>query len=108
MRLIFYLSLLGLGIFSCNDPSRVFDDNLDFKQQYWLVDQPVVFDFEITDAGQNYNLFYNVRNSNTYPYHNLYVRYSLEDTVGNVISTSLQNMDLFDATSGKPLGDGLR
>jgi len=107
MRLIFYLSLLTLTLVSCSDPNRVFDDNLDFDKKYWVVDETVEFDFEIADISQSYNLFYNVRNSNSYPYHNLYVRYSLEDTVGNVLDTKLQNMDLFDPVSGKPLGDGL-
>ena len=103
----FYLLLIMIFYVACSDPSRVFDKNIDFKQQYWIVDEPAVFDFEITDASQPYNLYYNVRNSISYPYHNLYVRYSLEDTLGNVLNTKLQNMDLFDPVSGKPLGDGL-
>jgi gliding motility-associated lipoprotein GldH len=35
------------------------------------------------------------------------VQYTLEDSTGNVQSKALQNMDLFDPVTGKPLGEGL-
>lgn len=92
---------------SCDDPQRVFEKNVDFKDKMWIVDDIPAFDFEITETAKTYNLYYNVRNSLSYPYHNLYVRYSLEDTLGNVISSKLQNMDLFDPKTGEPYGEGL-
>ncbi len=72
-----------------------------------MADSTVQFEFEITDPSQTYNLHYNVRNSISYPYHNLYVQYTLEDSAGQVLSKALQNMNLFDPVTGKPLGDGL-
>ena len=107
-------SISGLLLFSvialvvtCTDPGRVYENNIDFKQNLWLADSIALFEFEITDADSEYNLYYNVRNSISYPYHNLYVQYTLEDSIGNIQSKALQNMDLFDPVSGKPLGSGL-
>jgi len=80
---------------------------MDFAQNLWLADSIATFEFEITETQPKYNLYYNVRNSISYPYHNLYVQYTLEDSTGNVQSKALQNMDLFDPVTGEPLGDGL-
>ncbi len=94
-------------VLSCNDEQRVFEKNIDFDEQSWVVSNIPAFEFEILETTRTYDLFYNVRNSISYPYHNLYVKYSLEDTLGNVISSKLQNMDLFDPVTGKPYGEGL-
>ncbi len=99
--------LVLLVLVGCADPNRVYERNLDFPENLWLADSIAEFEFEIKDVQQSYNLHYNVRNSNSYPYHNLYVQYTLEDSLGNILSKALQNMDLFDPVTGKPLGDGL-
>jgi gliding motility-associated lipoprotein GldH len=99
---------LTIFIFSsCADPLRVYEKNVDFKDNIWLADSVVNFEFEIQDPSLTYHLYYNVRNSISYPYHNLYVRHHLEDSVGNLLGSALQNMDLFDPINGAPLGDGL-
>ena len=107
IRKLFYVSLLLLILFSCSDPRRVYEQNTDFSKNLWLADSVVQFEFEITESDLNYNLYYNVRNSISYPYHNLYVRHTLEDSLGTTLSSALQNMDLFDPITGNPLGDGL-
>jgi len=91
----------------CSDPDRIYERNVDFPGNLWLADSIAKFEFLISDDEQTYDLHYNVRNSISYPYHNLYVQYTLEDSTGNVLSKALQNMDLFDPVSGNPLGDGL-
>lgn len=78
--------------------------NVDISNRRWGINEIPSFDFEITDTERRYNFYYNVRNTLEYPYQNLYVTYFLEDTVGNVISTDLHNMDLFDKKTGMPKG----
>ena len=102
---LIFLLIISLG--ACSDPARVYERNIDFPQKMWLADSIAEFEFEIEDGGQEYNLYYNVRNSISYPYHNLYVQHTLEDSVGNVLSKALQNMDLFDPVTGAPRGEGL-
>ncbi len=104
-NLLFCFALMGA--ISCSDPQRVYENNIDFNEKIWTVENVPEFEFEISDVPNTYNLYYNVRNSISYPYHNLYVRYSLEDSLGNVLSSKLQNMDLFDPTTGEPHGEGL-
>lgn len=99
-------SIIILAV-ACADPGRVYEKNIDFKQNLWLADSIASFEFEVTEVDSDYNLYYNVRNSISYPYHNLYVQYTLEDSLGNIQSKALQNMDLFDPVDGKPLGSGL-
>jgi gliding motility-associated lipoprotein GldH len=92
---------------ACSDPARVYEQNLDLPGNLWLADKTAEFEFEIKDSERTYNLYYNIRNSLSYPYHNLYVRHVLEDSIGNELASALQNMDLFDPVTGKPLGEGL-
>lgn len=107
IRELYYVSLSLLILAVCSDPLRVYEKNIDFSKNLWLVDSVAQFEFEITESDLSYNLYYNVRNSVSYPYHNLYVRHTLEDSLGNILSSALQNMDLFDPITGAPLGDGL-
>ena len=101
------IPLLLVGLCNCSDPSRVFEKNIDLPENIWLADSVATFEFEIQDAEVKYDLYYNIRNSLSYPYHNLYIRHTLEDSLGNMINSALQNMDLFDPVTGKPLGEGL-
>ncbi|GJM28484.1 MAG: hypothetical protein DHS20C17_11190 [Cyclobacteriaceae bacterium] len=109
MRCIISLcALLAIvSIAACTDPGRIYERNIDFEHNLWLADSVAEFEFEIAKTEPLYNLYYNVRNSISYPYHNLYVQHTLEDSTGNVLLKALQNMDLFDPTTGKPLGKGL-
>ncbi|SDJ78226.1 gliding motility-associated lipoprotein GldH [Catalinimonas alkaloidigena] len=95
---------LALG--AC-DPSRVYEENQEIPDYLWYEDSLAVFEFEIPDASQPYNLYYNVRNSLNYPYYNLYVTYYLEDSTGKEIASRLQEMVLMDPRTGEPYGSGL-
>ncbi len=106
-RKLYYVFLLLAILSACSDPLRVYEKNIDFSRNLWLADSVAKFEFEITATNLSYNLYYNVRNSISYPYHNLYVLHTLEDSLGNALSSALQNMDLFDPITGAPLGDGL-
>jgi gliding motility-associated lipoprotein GldH len=97
--------LLGLLLFAC-DSERVYEENLDLEQGYWLADSSLSYEFTIPETGQSYNIYWNVRNTLTYPYQNLYLTYYLEDTLGNLLSTDLHNMLLFDPKTGEPYGSG--
>ena len=98
--------LLFIFLAGCNE-NRIFEQNIKFSGRYWTIDETVVFDFHIDNINQNYNFYFNLRNTLLYPYQNIYLSYSLEDTLGNVYSSDLTNIDLFDRKTGKPIGDGL-
>jgi len=103
-----YLAFIFAFIFlaACDD-ARLFEKNIDFNQKVWVADSVTTFDFQVDNNDKPYNIYLNVRNTNTYPYYNLYVKYSLEDTLGNVLESDLVNYDLFHEKTGKPFGAGL-
>ncbi len=105
LNYLIFLCLL-ISQFSCDD-RRVFEEYADFDQKFWLADSVQSFNFEIDQPDKSYNLFLNVRNTNTYPYHNLYVKYQLLDSTGNTITENLINKNLYDAKTGEPQGSGL-
>lgn len=89
------------------DNQKVFEQNIDIENRKWPKDDIKRFEFEITDVGQSYNIYYNIRNSVAFPFHNLFLTCSLEDSSGNKLMSELQNMNVFDEKTGKPLGQGL-
>jgi gliding motility-associated lipoprotein GldH len=103
-----FIILVSL-IFSACSENRIYDTHIDLKNGFWNEKEELTFDFDIKEkeAKDFYNIVYNIRYANTYPYHNLYVHYYLVDSIGKDISNNLQQMNLFTPTTGKPLGKGL-
>ena len=89
------------------DTSRMYEMNYDLPNKVWVSDSVLNFQFEIENIDQPTNLYYNIRNTLSYPFQNLYVKYTLQDTLGNVYDQNLINQDLFDVKTGRPLGSGL-
>lgn len=103
MKYLFFLLLASLCIAGC-DSNRVYEDYKEFKTKSWLVNDPAIFEFEITDTIAKYNLYYNVRNSLQYPFARIFINYSLTDSIGTQISKQLVSNYLFDQKTGQPLG----
>jgi gliding motility-associated lipoprotein GldH len=110
MKYIYIFSIFLLSsLFSGCDSSRIYDTHVDLKNGFWNEKDSLIFDFEIKEkeANELYNIYYNVRYANTYPFHNLYVHYYLSDSTGKNIANELQQMNLFTPTTGEPIGKGL-
>jgi gliding motility-associated lipoprotein GldH len=65
-------SLLTLVLTGC-DPNRLFEENKEIADGVWDMNQRVSFDFEVPDTTTKYNLYFNVRNTDDYPFSNLYI-----------------------------------
>jgi gliding motility-associated lipoprotein GldH len=87
--------------------NTVFEGKKDFSGRYWVFNNPAVFDFEIEDTEQAYDLTVHVRNSSEYQYQNIYLQYYLEDESGRLLSEDLKNIQLFHPVTGVPVGSGL-
>jgi gliding motility-associated lipoprotein GldH len=94
---------LAVALFAC-DSDRLYEQNINLKERYWRVDEPMVFDFNIEDVSQPYTIYYNVRNSLEYPYARLFIQYTLADSLGTQIDKKLNAQFLFDQKTGKPFG----
>ena len=97
---LFAISLL----FSC-DEQRVFENNVDFNDRYWVVGERPEFAFEISDTVDAYNLYVNVRNSLDYPYANIFVTYYLRDSSNVLLKKDLVRQTLFNEKTGEPMGE---
>lgn len=105
MRLVLAVVLFNFLI-SCDD-ARVYEENLDVANKIWIADSAKTFQFNIKDADKRYNLYFNLRNTVAYPYENIYVTYTLRDTLDNQLKKELVNFHLFDPKTGEPFGSGL-
>lgn len=97
---------LALVMASCSS-NTVIDEQSDIKEGLWHLDSLVVFNFEIEDTTSSYQVQYNVRYAVDYPYYNLYLKYFLEDSTGQILSSDMQELLLFDKKDGEPIGDGI-
>ena len=98
-------ALLLLPLLAACDPNRVFEENTDFKNYSWDVQQKPSFTFSIPDTTARYDVYFNVRNAADYGYYNLYVKHTLKGPTGPG-SALLHQMTLMDPKTGEPLGDG--
>src|SRR6056297_2524291 len=93
-----------LLLVGCNDERRVFEENVEIPNEKWTVSEKAILEAEINDTISSHNFLINVRNTERYPYRNLYVfvkttfpnGQSSKDTVGIILA---------DAT-GRWIGDG--
>jgi len=95
----FFYALVCAGTFalslsSCVDKNYVFDQNVEIPNARWIVSERAILKVNITDTVSQHNFFINVRNTEEYPYRNLYVfvntifpnEKSSRDTVGIVLA----------------------
>ncbi len=101
-----FLFVLATALIAC-DQQRIYEENIELENGYWLADSARDFTFTISDTTNNYNLYYNIRNTVSYPFQNIYVDYVLADSTGRQIEGNLLNQDLFDPKSFEPYGSGL-
>lgn len=91
---------------SCDD-NRVAEENKELKDRNWHIDSVQNFSLNVEDASKPYNLLINVRNSESYPYYNLFLRYYLLDSTKKEIKSQQLELILMDPVTGKPTGNGL-
>ena len=106
MRNIFILFMIIFLASSC-DKKTIYNQNKDFKNAKWFINDECKFDITIDDHTQAYKLYYNVRNNLTYPYYNLYITRYLFDEKGTKLEEKLDEIILADEKTGRPLGTGL-
>lgn len=89
---------------ACTDDNTVFEENVEIADARWAVGDRAVLTADITDTVSQHNFLINVRNTEAYPYRNLYV--FLKTTFPNGKS-SRDTIGLYLAdASGRWLGSG--
>jgi len=100
----FFLSVILLTMLASCDTNKVYQKYIDFEERSWLVTDKPKFEFTIDDPQSSYNVYWNVRNSTQYPNARIFVNFSMNDTLGNVLYNKLLSEILFEPKSGKPSG----
>src|SRR5688500_18065933 len=73
MKLILpFIVAAFLALTSCDD-NRLYEENREVTDGIWNIDERLSFDFEVPDTTTLYNFYFNVRNTDDYPFSNLYV-----------------------------------
>jgi len=103
-NLLLFISLSPLFL-SC-DSSRIAEENKNVEN-FWQADSIANFSFIINNPSIDYNLFFSVRNGVNFPHSNLYFKYALADSTGNLLESELVNFQLFNPKTGYPLGNGV-
>ncbi|MFN8714480.1 MAG: gliding motility lipoprotein GldH [Bacteroidota bacterium] len=98
---VFALLLLLAGC----DSARVFEENREMENSSWNMNQKLNFEFDIPDTQTPYNLYFNLRHTDDYPFANIYVFF--HTTVpGGEISTDTVEFQLANPQTGAWLGKG--
>ena len=101
------ISWLSVLLFFTCEWTGTYQKVVALEHDQWPVAHVLDFSFSIEDAAQAYDVCLLVKNTQAYPYQNLYVTYYLEDATQHLLDTKLKNYAIFDAKTGKPLGKGL-
>lgn len=96
-----------MALITACDQNKIYDTYVDLEDSIWHQDTLTSYNFSIEDAALDYDISYNIRYAEVYPYYNIYVKYYLEDSTSTIIQSELQEIILFDKKSGTPLGNGL-
>ncbi len=103
MRSLFSIICCMFLLISCTE-ERYFEDNYDFNDRIWNMEETAEFNFEIDSVELPYQIKLNIRNTMDYPYRNLYIKYQLKDS-SYLMEEKLLNLKLFEDKTGKPYGN---
>ena len=82
------------------------EESKSLSKGIWYRQQPLTFHFLVRDVSYPCHIFLQTRYEDNYPYHNMYVSYTLSNIQGEVLSETSKEVQLFDPKDGRPLGDG--
>src|SRR5690606_34872198 len=79
---------------SCADEHFIFEQNVEIPNAEWIASEKAILKVNITDTVSQHNFYINVRNTEAYPYRNLYVfvkttfpnEKTSRDTVGIILA----------------------
>ncbi len=100
----FLILMLVLAFSACQDEQLVFEKNVEIPGARWFVADKAILDVDIQDTVSQHNFLINVRNTEKYPFRNLYVFVKTKFPNGKT-SKDTVGIVLADAT-GRWLGKG--
>jgi gliding motility-associated lipoprotein GldH len=102
--LIFFCGIV-IGLCSCNG-GAMYKKYTTLPDNIWDVKSPVTFTVPVKDTVNNYDIFVNVRNADSYTFSNLYLFIDIASPM-HVTERDTMECQLADPNTGKWLGEGL-
>lgn len=81
--------LVCLILFSSCDSETIVGENKAISGD-WAMDQPITFELPSLDSLKTYNIFLHLRNTNEYPFNNIYLITSMQFPHGKTITDTLE------------------
>lgn len=100
------LFMMASIAFSCQNDTLV-DQTVSLSEHGWLQKDKITIDFQVSDTSKSYDVRVAFRQSNDYPYYNMYFVPKVINPEGKVIKRAFAEAFLYDAKTGKPKGSGL-
>jgi gliding motility-associated lipoprotein GldH len=100
------LFMMASIAFACQNDTLV-DQTVSLSENGWLQKDNITIDFQVSDTSKVYDVRVALRQSNEYPYYNLYFVPKVINPEGKVIKRAFAEAFLYDAKTGKPKGSGL-
>jgi gliding motility-associated lipoprotein GldH len=98
--------LVVIGTFIACDSERVYEDYHTIDNSSWHQDSLLTFDVDIKDLSATHNILFNVRNSGTYRYNNLWLFIFKHKPDGEIVIDSME-LSLANPETGEWYGRGL-
>jgi gliding motility-associated lipoprotein GldH len=105
-NILWVIVLISVLSSSCQSDA-VFDQTESLAENGWVQKKQLVFPFEIQDTVTVYDLRVAIRQSNEYPFYNLYFNCWVIQEQQGVWKKAFAEAILYDAKTGKPKGGGL-
>lgn len=80
---------LVVWMYGCNE-KIAFEDNFKTNEKGWSVDEKLIFEFEVKDTTQLYDIFLNARNTTDYGYSNLFIFFQTDFPDGRVFRDTVE------------------
>ena len=104
-KALYMLFIACAGIITSCADDAFYISTVDMKHNFWQKGEETTYDLQIADTTTCYDIALHLRNNESYPWTNIYVIYSIEDTTG-ILKNDTTMCNLFDIT-GRPTGNGL-
>ena len=98
--------LLGSFLFYACGNTSIYQAFTSLEHSQWPASSVLDFSFQVEDETRPYDIYLLVKNTQDYPYQNLYVTYYLEGAAHHLLREELKNYPLFDIKTGRPRGKG--
>lgn len=103
MHRLFAITTVLLVLVSC-DSKMIYGEMRDLPG-YWEKNEVIKFDIPQLDSLKNYHVFLHLRNTNDYPYNNIFLIASMEFPNGKIVADTLEYR--MAAADGSWLGTGI-